>query len=62
MDPKLEQIKSAVCEQEGVPLVFFQKFLDECEKTAHLSRRHGHLELLRKITVDYAAKHEAGGA
>jgi hypothetical protein len=53
-DPAIERIKKEVCDKYGVPLIFFERFLELEDEKVHLSRRHGLLEDLKKLTAQTA--------
>ena len=53
-DPVIETIKGEICEEFGVPLVFFNKFVELEEEKVHYTRRHGLIEDLKKLVAQSA--------
>jgi hypothetical protein len=53
-DPVIEAVKRDVCEEFGIPLVFFNSFLELEDAKVHFIRRHGLLDDLRKLTAQTA--------
>lgn len=61
-DPVIERIKREVSEEFDAPLEYVEKFLEQEHEKVHLSRRHGLLEDLRKLTAQHARSNPGDSA